>query len=174
MTLYEIGKELEALAARLSEAGGEITDDEAGVALEEWFAQLGEQRDQKIDNYAALIREFEARAEMREAEAKRLLALAATDNNNAQRLKARLQVFFADQGITKLETNRFRLSMHKNGGKAPLIVPEEWEREPARAPEAFHRLVIQLNKEEIRGVLEAGDEVQGCRIAERGSHLRIK
>lgn len=70
--------------------------------------------------------EFEARGELREAEAPRLLALADTDRTNTLRLKSRLQAFFTDQGITKLETDRFRMSVHMNGSKAPLIVPEEW------------------------------------------------
>ena len=75
--LFDIGDDLLALEELLSDAGGEIGDDEAGQALERWFDELGEERDAKIDGYCALIREFEARAEILENEAERMLALAA-------------------------------------------------------------------------------------------------
>lgn len=171
-TLYELSQDLLALEALLTETGGEITDDDA--ALEVWFDELGEQRDAKIDGYCALIREFEARAEARELEAKRLMALAGSDTNNAKRLKARLKGFFEAQGIKKLETARFRLSVQANGGALPVIVPEGWEKEPASAPEAFQRRVIQLDKEAIREAIRNDDETHGASLGERGNHLRIR
>lgn len=173
-TLYELSQDLLALEALLTETGGEITDDDAGAALERWFDELGERRDAKIDGYCALIREFEARAEARELEAKRLMALAGSDGNNAKRLKARLKAFFEAQGIKKLETARFRLSVQGNGGALPLIVPEAWEREPASAPEGFQRRVIQLDKEAIKTAIQNDDETHGAHLGERGTHLRIK
>jgi hypothetical protein len=185
-SLFSISADLLALEEMLSETGGEITDDEAGVALDKFFDELGEERDAKIDNYAALIRQFEAKAEARQAEAYRLQQLAATDANNAKRLKARLQAFFELHGIKKLETARFKLSVQANGGKAPLIVPEQWEREPASAPERYHKVTVSLDRDMIRGDLEAvfdSDDARaeaeklmdaGCSIAPRGSHLRVK
>ncbi len=173
-SLFEIGDDLFALGEMLEEVGGEITEDEAGEALERWFEQLGAERDKKIDGYCLLIRQFEAASEARELEAKRLMALAGADGNNARRLKDRLKRFFDAQGIAKLETPRFKLSIQKNGGKAPLVVPQAWEQEPAAAPEAYQRRVIQLDKEAIREALEAGEQVDGCEIAPRGSHLRIR
>lgn len=185
-SLFQISDDLLALDDLLSEVGGEITEDEAGAALEKFFDELGEERDAKLDNYGALIRQYEAKAEARQAEAQRLQRLAATDANNAKRLKTRLLAFFELHGIKKLETLRFKFSVQANGGKAPLVVPEQWEREPASAPEQFHHHVIQLDKEAIRAALEAvfdGDSAQveaeklmdaGCSIAPRGAHLRIK
>lgn len=173
-TLYEISQDLIAIEELLTETGGEITDDEAGAALEKWFDEIGEQRDAKIDGYCALIREFEARSEARELEAKRLMALAGSDLNNAKRLKARLKGFMEAQGLKKLETPRFRLSVANNGGAQPLMVPPAWEAEPASAPEAFQRRVIQLDKDAIREAIRNDEEAHGASLGERGNHLRIK
>jgi len=136
-TLFEISDDLLALADLLDEVGGEVTEDDAGRALEAWFDSLGSERDKKLDGYCALIQQYEAIAEAREIEAKRIMALAGTDANTAKRLKARLKNFFEIQKIGKLETPRFKVGVQKNGGKSPLIVPEAWEREPAKAPERY-------------------------------------
>jgi len=173
-SLFEISDDLLALEEMLALAGGEITEDEAGAALQDWFDTLGAERDTKIDNYAALIRELDARADAREVEAKRLMALAGSDANNVKRLKERLKLFFELHEIKKLDTPRFRISVQANGGKSPLVVPEMWEALPSTAPEAFHRRVIELDKQAIREALEAGEEINGCAISERGNHLRIK
>lgn len=201
-TLFQISDDLFALEAILAEVGGEITDDEAGAALEKFFDELGAERDAKIDNYCALIRELEARAEAREAEAKRLTALAGSDANSAKRLKNRLLVFFEIQEISKLDTARFRVAVQKNGGALPLIFPEEWEREPARAPERYHKQTIALNKtllredaeftqseikklkadveagkitpEQAANMLHVAEFTNKVRLGERGTHLRIR
>lgn len=174
MTLYEISEDLRAIEELLAESGGEVTDDEAGRVLEAWFDQINEDRDAKIGNYAALIRELEARAEMREQEAARLKAMALADANNARRLKARLKEFFETHQISKIETPRFRVSLQNNGGQPPLLFPSEWETEPAAAPEAFHRHVVLLDKEAIRTAIREGQETHGATEAPRGKHLRIR
>jgi hypothetical protein len=173
-TLFEIGDDLTALAELFEDLGGEVTEDEAGQALEAWFDQLGEERDRKIDGYCALIREFEERSDARELEAKRLMALAGTDANNAKRLKARLKAFFEAQGIKKLETPRFKVGIQANGGALPLIVPAGWESDPASAPEAFQRRIIELDKDAVREAIRNEEETHGASLGERGTHLRIK
>lgn len=173
-TLYEIGGNLTALHDLLIECDGEITDAEAEAAIDGWLAEMQTALETKVDNYCALIREYESRADARELEAKRLMVGAGAYNNNAKRLKGRLKGFLELHGIARLETERFLLSVQRNGGKAPLVVPERWEQEPASAPEAWQRRVIQLDKEAIREALEAGEQVDGCEIAPRGNHLRIR
>jgi hypothetical protein len=173
-TLFKISEDLTALAELLTDVDGDVSPGEQSDALEIWFDELGEERDQKIDNYCALIAEITARADARAAEIKRLSALVATDRVAADRLKDRLQVFFSVQGIQKLKTDRYNLTVAKNGGKSPLTVPDEWRVEPSTAPEEYHRRVVHLDVEAIRTDLESGQDVPGCRIEERGTHLRIK
>src|SRR5690242_14334730 len=98
-TLFQLSVEMALLDELLSLAGGEFEDDEAGRLLEALFDGLNDQLEEKADNYCALIRELEARAEARDAESKRLAALAAADANNADKLKARLKDFFTSRGI---------------------------------------------------------------------------
>ena len=173
-TLFKITEDLNALAELLTDVDGDITADEQGAALEAWWQELGEERDQKIDDYCAVIAEVTARADARAAESKRLSALAAIDRVAADRLKDRLQVFFSVHGIQKLKTDRYNLTVAKNGGKSPLTVPDEWSIEPEKAPEQYHRRVIRLDLDAIRTDIESGQDVPGCRIEERGTHLRIK
>ena len=173
-SLYEISGDLAALEELLTAEDGEIPAGAAGEALEKWFDEIGAERDQKIENYCRLIAEIQARQMAREAEAERLAELAQIDANAAHRLKSRLQAFFEAHGIKKLETASFKIAVQVNGGAIPLIIPEEWEREPAAAPEAFQRRVIQLDKEAIRTAIREGDETHGARLGERGAHLRIR
>jgi hypothetical protein len=173
-SLFDISDDLLALEEILSQVGGEITDDDAGQALERFFNELGAERDQKLDNYGALIRELESRAAGRAEEVTRLEALIASDNNNVKRLKRRLKAFFEIHQIKKLDTRRFRFSVQANGGALPLIMPEEWERDPASAPEAFHRARIELDKEAIREAIKNDEETHGAQLGERGNHLRIR
>lgn len=201
-TLWRISDELFALAEAMQQAGGEITDDEAGAILEEWFENLNADLDEKIDHYCALISQLESFAMARENEAKRLTALVASDSNLAKRLRNRLKIFCELHGIKKLDTPRFRISIQVNGSKEPLIFPETWEREPASAPEQYHKTFIALDKDAIRKDAEEAEEAIAklsdalaakeitateynellrrteaahvVRLGERGSHLRIR
>lgn len=174
MTLFEISDELAAIEELLTENGGDITDDAAGETLEAWFDQLTDVRDAKIDDYCRLITMIRERAEARHREIMRLGALADTDENAITRLKTALHNFMIERNVTKIETTLHKLTLAKNGGKAPLIVPEAWRDDPASAPEQYHRTVIHLDTELIRADLAGGEDVPGCAIGERGTHLRIR
>lgn len=174
MTLFEISDELAAIEELLTENGGDITDDAAGETLEAWFDQLTDARDAKIDDYCRLITMVTARANARTEELTRLGALVDTDENTIKRLKTALHNFMTERGVTKIETPLHRLTIAKNGGKAPLVIPEDWRNDPASAPEQYHRAVIHLDTELIRADLAGGEEIPGCAIGERGTHLRIK
>ncbi len=173
-SLYSIGADLLALEQMLIDCEGDVTDKETEEAIDRWLATLGAERDNKITRMCGLITNLETNAVACAGEIKRLQMLQRANENGAQRLKDRLKEFFQLHRITKLDLGTFRPQIRANGGKAPLIIPESWEREPARAPEAFQRHVIQLDKEFIRDVLEAGDEIEGCYINERGTHLRLR
>jgi Siphovirus Gp157 len=119
-TLFDISQDLHGLAEQLDNLEG---DDEGQTeAVIQWFEELGEERDQKLDNYAALIADIEARAQVRRDEAKRLVDRARIDENKAALLKERLRIFFESHGLKTLETSRYRLTLAQNGGKLPLLV----------------------------------------------------
>lgn len=159
---------LESLLAEVADNGGDIT--EAESTLEKWFAEIEADRDTKVDNYAALIRELELRADMRDEEVRRLTARRNIDRANASRLKARLQMFFEEHNLSKLETRRFKVSLVNNGGKIPVVV----ECSPSALPPSLQRVTIDADKDAIREAIEKGDTIDGCRLGERGRSIRIK
>jgi hypothetical protein len=139
-------------------------------AVIQWFEQLGEERDQKLDNYAALIADMEARAQVRRDEAKRLVDRARIDENKVALLKERLRIFFESHGLKTVETTRYRLTLAQNGGKLPLLVDVSVD----DLPEEYIRLTKATALDAIRADLEAGKELPFARFGERGSSIRIK
>lgn len=129
---------------------------------------------EKMDSYVTMIRGLKFRAKFREEEARALNALAKADSSLVDILEKRLIFVLQQQGNTKVQTPHFKITVAQNGGKRPLVVPKEWEDDPANAPEQFHRHRIELDKETLRSILSEGVEVEGCKIGEAGFHLRIK
>ena len=58
-TLFDISTDLMAFYDRIEELGGDITAPEVEQAIDAWFERLSHERDEKLDNYAALIREID-------------------------------------------------------------------------------------------------------------------
>src|SRR5262245_56301674 len=144
-TLFQISDEISALHDLLTECGGELTDEQSEAAIDQWLAETESALEKKINSYVWLVKEFEGRAEARELAAKHLMASSGADYNQAKRLKARLKDFLEMCGLQKLQTEHFKLSIQANGGILPLIVPPAWERDPASAPEAFQKRLIDLD-----------------------------
>ena len=102
------------------------------------------------------------------------MASAGADLNNAKRLKHRVKLFLETHGLPKLQTEHFKLAIQQNGGVVPLVVPGDWKEDPANAPEAFQRRVIELDNEAIREAIRNDEETHGAHLGERGNHLRIR
>lgn len=173
-SLFEIGDDLSALEELLTDIDGEIPEGEVGAAIEEWFDDLGAERDEKIRRYCALIEMMGFAAEACEEEARRLSKLKRANENGAKRLKDRLKLFFEAHGIQKLDLQIFKPHIRANGGALPLIVPQEWERDAAEAPEAFQKRVIQLDTAAIREAIRNDEETHGAQLGERGTQLRLR
>jgi Siphovirus Gp157 len=169
--LFDISDDLLKVEEAITEAGGDISENET---LEAWFDQLGEERDRKVLGYCKLIANLEAHADSCEVEIKAMQSIQRANENAAKRLKERLKEFFLFHGIKKLDLGIFRPNVRGNGGKPPLIVPEAWEREPAQAPEKYHRILVELQKDLIREDCAQGAAPEGCYIAEAGTHLRLR
>lgn len=166
-TLFHISDDIQHLNTLLDD----LDDTEQQQLITEWLEHLEEERDRKLDNYAALIAELEAKAEIRKREAKRLIDLAAADENRAKMLKERLKYFFETNNLKKVETNRYRLAVVKHGGKAPLILDESVT--ATELPERFQRVNIEPDTKAIREALEAGEDLDFARLGDRGSSVRI-
>lgn len=174
ITLYEISKELLEFEQIMTDLDGEIPSEEIERQITEWFENISDQRDEKIDNYAALIRTMDARAKMRKDEAKRLTQLAQTDENAVSRLKERLKYFFQTHQLGTLQTRRFKVSLANNGGVRPLILSPLVKEVPESLPDEFKIHTISANTTAIREALEAGFECDFAELGERGQSIRIK
>lgn len=173
-TLFEIQAEVRALEEVILEAGGDITDEETEKIIDDWFAEIKTNRDEKLDNYAALIRMLEVRADVRKAESTRLLSLAKPDLNLAKRLKERLKFYLEVTKEAIINTNRYRFSMVNNGGSLPVHLDQYLADHPEELPEGYRRVVFEPDLVKIREALERGEKLEFAQLGERGKSLRIK
>lgn len=180
-TLFELSAEMNELFLAVSG----FDDDTEGLAEEEkekliadLFARWTENADEidaKLDGYAAVMAEFEARAEYRAGEAKRLSELASRDSANYQRLKERLLAFFIAQGIKKRETAKHIFTVAKAGGKQALEIEDGVSADDL--PATFTTIIpeqVVINKDAIREHLAEGNTLEYARLLERKDTLRIK
>jgi len=180
-TLLDITKDLRVLDELMGDLDGALVQTDGEVtpeiqamidAIDSWMAELDADLEGKVDNYAALVTELLARAEVRKAEADRLAKRARIDTDNAKWLKARLLGELQERGLKVVDTPRYRVSVAGNGGKIPLVVTDEAR---LMADERFVRVERSLDAAAVREALDAGDDLQGAAtFGERGSHLRIK
>lgn len=167
-TLYEIvGDEL-CLMQLLTESGGDISDPEVAEAFDQWFAEVSENLEEKIESYCRVIRELEVKRDARLAESKRIADMAATDKRSVDSMKARLRDAMIAIGREKIETRSFKLSVVRNGGKLPLNVDED------SIPEEYLTYIPRPDTDRIRTELEAGGTLPFASLGERGRNVRIR
>jgi hypothetical protein len=160
---------MQALDDLLFELGGDVTDEDSYKQVEAWIKELAEKLQDKADNYCALITTIEKRAQVRKEEADRLRKRAGIDEKAADFLRAKLKMVMETRGVAKIETERFRISIAKNGGKMPLVIQDE-----SSIPGTYWIEQPVLDKERLREALEQGEAVPGVLLGERGTSLRIK
>lgn len=161
-TLFEISEEMTFIDAFLMDTGGDVTDEQVEAEIDKWLSELGNERDAKIDNYCALIKEYEAKAEARSKEAARIADLGRVDQNAADRLKARLLFFFQAHKIDKIETLRFKVGRQKNGGALAIILDEAVALDPKNAPERYQevRTIYALRRDLLAEDLKVLEQVR--------------
>lgn len=173
-TLFQISGDMLALDDLLDETGGEIADEQTGTAIDAWFAELATERDRKLDGYVSLLKECEARSAARKQRASEIAELARLDAKKVEFLKRRLLEFMQLHGLKRIDTDRSRLSVCTNGGKAPLVILNNAT--PMDVPEEFRRVIVEtsIDTDKVRAALEGGKELEFAEIMPRGEHLRIK
>lgn len=138
-TLDGIEGDLDALDALLEERGGDITEEDAEAAVDDWFDELGEARDRKLNGYCRRIQALKANAAAKKQEEGRLAQQRKIDEGNAGWLERRLLSFVQRRGMPikgkptrQLETTLFKITETLNGGKQsisilvpPLELPEQ-------------------------------------------------
>lgn len=169
MSLYAITDELSRLFRAYEDHGAE--SGEFADALREHTDALTEAFDAKADDYAALIRTAEARAEARKTEADRMRRLSQDDDALANRLRSALLESMKRLNISRTNTARFRISVATNGGAVPVIIPDE-----TAIPDQYRvpRMSFSVDREALRAALERGENVEGASLGVRGIRLNIK
>lgn len=180
-SLYSIGDDLLALEWLLLEAEGVLEPGEEEQIIDRWFNDLRGERDQKLDDYAGLIRATSVRAAVRKGEIDRMGKLLRADSHLADKLKERLLFFLERTGETKIETPHFRIRRQNNGGQLAL----DWRISEDRysdLPEPLReeRTTYVPNQKEIRKALDAAVAAHAMRMdhitraaRERDPHLGV-
>lgn len=124
----------------------------------------------KAEGYAIVNQELQTRIDGITREIDRLMAWRSAVMSNKKRLNEALMNAMEAMGKRKLETEHFRISIARNGGKQPMYVTPSVE----DIPEAFIVRKPEPDKEKIRAALEAGEELGFAHLEERGQHLNIR
>jgi outer membrane murein-binding lipoprotein Lpp len=175
-TLFDITNDLQALDDLLSEMDGDVSEGDAEVAIDKWLTQLGEERDNKLNAYAYLIKSLDAQTDALKSEMDRLRARRNATENKIAKLKERLQFHLETSGTEKIKTDLFTFAVQKSGGKPKVVLSDYYLEHPVELPEGMRRVKFEADLEAIREAIENDPEnnkVFGY-IAEPGRHLRIR
>ena len=162
--LYQATEAAQELEAMLLEAQGDITELEGQFDI---LTRTAESLPAAIDDVLSLVRDIEARAEAREAEAKRLKERAARDEKIAAWMKSQVLRVMQAEGMKKIETERWRATVAMPGGKPALEIVDE-------VPEEFTTTVTKIipDNERIRAALETGT-LPFARIVPKEPYLKV-
>ncbi len=164
MKLYELTEQYEGVVNLLYD--GETDEQTILDTLESIEGEI----EDKADNYARIIKNLTAEAEMAKAEADRLDRRRKSLEARADWLKRTLKANMEFIGKTKFKTALFSFSISKNGGKQPMTITENLGEIP-------NKFLIQqdplVNKEAVRELLK-DKEVEWAHLEPYGTHLNIR
>ena len=162
--IYELTAEYQHLQTVLEQG------DEDDLITQQALEIVENDVEQKADNYARIIRNFEGNIDALKAEEKRLKDKRGTLENAVKRLKETLQTAMIETNKRKFNTDLFSFNIAKNGGALPVIVDVPTE-------ELADEFVIIEEKPDltaIRKYIEETGDITQFHLGERGESLRIK
>ena len=163
-TLYELTDEYLRFLDEVDE------DDEAFIDTLESIE--GEIED-KADNYAKLIKEFEAEAEKFDKESKRLADKRDAIKNKVSRMKRSLEQAMIVTGKTKFKTELFSFGIQKNTPSVVLSFDDKDAAEIDKLPDRFVKVTKTVNKTAIKDAINAGEDI-GFAHLEQSESIRIR
>lgn len=169
-SLYELTQEQLTMDDRLDDILENVPEHMQAELLQEFFDETLKREgtmNQKLDGYAYLIRRLESEADAAEIERELWAAKAKSRRTKVTWLKSMLKYFLEVTKQISYATGKFKIRLQNNGGVVPVqitgVVPVEYMRQPPPVPDI----------EKIRYALEAGIDVPGAMLGERGKHVRI-
>lgn len=129
---------------------------------------IGDDLDQKIENYGFIIRNFESEDEALTAEIDRLKARRDTTRKAVDRLKKALFDSLKATDRQKVSTPHFTFSIAKKGGLRPIVITGD-------VPPEYCKIKLEPDKEVIRRAIEEDGEVLDfAYLDERGEYLKMR
>lgn len=126
--------------------------------------------EEKIENYAKVIKNLSADVDALKAEEKRLTTRRKALENNIDALKGRMFDSMKATGNTKIKGSVFTVSIQPNGGKVPVIVDVD----TAQLPDELVRIEEKPDIEAITKYIEAHPNTKYAHFGSRGESLHIR
>ena len=187
LTLYDIESQLAQLVSMREEAA----DDLERQVIDEQIAEYLRAEIKKVDRIIPLLRNWEALALARKAEAARLADSAKVVTGRIDRLKAMILTVMQSASLKKLEGTTGTLLCKGNGGRQAVTVTDA-----SLVPDDLMDMVVTMthsqyaelrplpwpisvngptpSKARIGELLARGEAVPGCRLEPRGEHVEVK
>ena len=164
--LYEASEASRELSDMLLSSEGEVTPEMEGHF--DILAQHSANLPAAIDDVLSLVREIETRAEARKAEAGRLRLRAKRDEAVAAWFKSQVLRVMQSEGLKKIETERWRITVAVPGGKPAMDifdgVPPEWCKEITETV---------IDRERIRAALDEGQMLPFACLVPKQPYLKV-
>jgi len=164
--LFAITAELVKFHDTVDESG-EVSDE-----LDVWFSSLEAEEGVKLDGYLNVVKTLAMERDAAKSEAAQYTLRAKVRDNRIAQLEGRLRLHLEATGRTRIETATGRpIRLVGNGGKLPLVIGDGVD--VAKLPVEFIEWNVSINRDAVREVLEAGEQLSFARLGERGTNLRI-
>ena len=164
LTLYDLPDAIREIEDEIIEAEGELTPE-----IEARLDALGEEFERKAEYIALLSREAKAEAKAVKQEEDRLKARRTAAENRERRLKDYLHACMTRMGIPKIDGDRAKVAIQKNG--RPSIT---WMGEEDAIPDAFRRVTVSVDGTAVYNEWRAGSELPEGFEVEVGTHVRVR
>lgn len=155
------------IAAMLSLSDEELTDEQR-AAMDAYLNELGQAESDKVDAFAAFIREQTFLAKYYKEEASRLANKGKNAEGRIAYLKHKYLAIMQEHGLEKVKGNAYALSIRHT----PSVVVEDVN----ALDDLYVRVVPEKREADKRTILEAlkgGVEIPGCKLVQSDS-LQIR
>ena len=165
MNLYDLTGDILKLQSILET--GEVVDTEL---LADVLAVTTADYEEKIENYAKVIKNLSADVDALKSEAERLATRRKALENNIAALKARMFESMKATGKTKIKGDLFTVSIQPNGGKTPVIVDVD----TSALPDELVKIEEKPDLDAIAAYIEQHPKNNYAHFGPRGESLRIR
>ena len=166
MTLYQLNLQMQEILD-MAETG-DFDEDLIKGTLEGVEGEI----EAKLDSYGVIVNELQDDIEKIDKELKRLTAKKKTITNSIDYLKKNVMETMKRMDKRTIKGVRFSWTITKNGGKLPIKFDDIFS--VLALDDKFQICDIKPDKDAIRTALEAGENIPGVHLGERGESLRLR